>query len=114
MDQRDLAPADAHVTRASSSESQQALTTFHASVSTHIAAIQTAARELLARDTDGSGPREIRLDIKVGPDSSEPRAQFDSVDCWDEDVICGKGPTGYIHCTVHVCMEVGPITVLPG
>lgn len=76
-----------------------------------IAAIQTAGHEfLLSRpDPDGAGARQIRVEISIGPDSDESQGQYNSVDCWTEDVLCGKGATGYIHCKVRVCMEVGPI-----
>lgn len=100
--------------RTSSEPTQRLLTEFHSGVAQHVAAIQAAGREFLAGHAGERGPREIRVEIAVTPDPDASKTEYDSVDCWDEDVICGKGPTGYIHCTVHVCMTVGPITVAPG
>ncbi len=101
--------------RTSSEGSQRALTEFHTGVADHIGAIQTAGREFLAQHASAGseGLRTIRVEISVGPARGEAESQSNSTDCWDADYICGKGPSGYIHCTAHVCMEVGPITVAP-
>jgi hypothetical protein len=99
--------------RATSAEAQRTLTDFHASVADHIAAIQAAGREIVAQQ-EGETPTGIRVEIEVGPDPTETSGLNRSVDCWDEQVICGKGASGYIYCTIHVCMTVGPVTVLPG
>jgi hypothetical protein len=112
MAKNDQTPEVSHAVRTSSKDPQKALTAFHAHVADHIAAIQTAGHEFLASHADGLGPREVRIEIAIGPDENQSR-DYHSVDCWDEDVICGKSTTGYIHCKVHICMEVGPVEVLP-
>jgi len=89
------------------------LTEFNEGIAKQVKAIQAAGRGLLATATEGkdAGLREIRVEIVVGPDPNEKGPAFDSVDCWDQDVICGTSTAGYIHCTLHVCMEVGPVTL---
>jgi hypothetical protein len=100
--------------RESAEASQQTLTAFQAGIAKHIAAIQAAGREFLTHQAEGQAPREIRVEITAGPDPSADPSPLRSIDCWDEDIICGTSSTGYIHCTIHICMEVGPITVKPG
>lgn len=102
--------------RTSSVDSQRALTEFRESIADHVAAIQRSGREFLASPgtSENAARQEIQIEIGVGPGREDESALYDSVDCWDEDVICGKSTTGYIHCTVHVCMKVGPVTLAPG
>jgi hypothetical protein len=102
--------------RSSSKDSQRILSEFHEKVSEHLAAIQAAARELLQSPAGVGDSTLSGINIQVGVGPSPNAARFDntSVDCWDQDVICGRGTNDYIHCTVRVCMEVGPITVEPG
>ena len=100
--------------RSSARDSQQTLSDFREQVSEQVAAIQAAARELVQGSAGASALTGMDIQIGVGPDPKAARFDNTSVNCWDEDVICGKSTNGYIHCTVHVCMQVGPITVEPG
>ena len=84
----------------------------HEGMDEHISALHAAARDLLTRQPEPGTPvpNTIWIDIRVGPNSGPvPQARIDA-ECWTATYICGKGATGYIHCTVDVCMEVGDIT----
>jgi hypothetical protein len=113
MAQDSYPPPDAAAVATSTADSQQMITQFRQRIAEHVAAIQTAGRETLVEQTgvQEPSPREIRLEITVGPDPKASRLQANSVECWDQDYVCGKTPTGYLHCTVRVCMEIGPITI---
>jgi hypothetical protein len=86
-------------------------------VDQQISALHAAGRELLARRGDTDSPMgEIRFDIRVRPEQMQTLADSPgpASECYTESYICGKGPTGYIRCTVEVCIEVEPVTVTPG
>mgnify|MGYP000980359722 CR=1 FL=1 len=71
----------------------------------HITAIQDASRELLPTNADEEAT--VRIELTTG---APPAAHSASSDCWDAEYICGKGPSGYIKCTVRVCIDTGPVT----
>ena len=77
-------------------------------LSGEIAAIHAAALEILSGQ-QGTAPQAIRMSINVEPEvvvepGQEPVAANRSTTCWDHTYACGKSETGYIMCTVHVCM----------
>ncbi len=94
---------------------RNALDDFQTAIAEHVAAIQKAARDRLASmdSNNENAPSTFRIEIGVGRDPKAESAVNRSVDCYDEDYICGKSASGYIHCTAHVCMIVGPVTVEP-
>lgn len=97
------------------SPSQRALTQFRERIAGNLDAIHAIALEYVQGRhnlEDVPAPKGIRVDITVGP-STESGSDFTSVDCYDDRVICGESETGYIYCTVHYCMEIGPITQRP-
>lgn len=105
-----------------SEERRRSLTDFIAELNDHTCAIQTAARDRLARQTEeggGSGTGEMRICINVGPDGeAEGRGagtrRIDSgTSCASVSVPCGKSQSGYIYCTITFCEIVGPITAAP-
>lgn len=95
------------------SSRQDLLTKFRAAIAPEIGEIQAKGRQYFA-EADSSSPTRLSIEIGVGDDPNHIEAANTSLDCWTEDVICGKGETGYLHCTVRVCMIIGPITESPG
>ena len=87
------------------------------SVQEHISALHVAGRQLLRRRAEDGDPlREIRFDVRVNAEGTDSAADAPGPgsECYTASYICGKGPTGYLRCTVEVCIEVEPATVLPG
>jgi hypothetical protein len=82
-------------------------------VESHVEAIHQAGRDFLARRDNSAGePKKLQIHIEVAAEEGVVREAPESgMDCWDADYICGKSASGYVHCTVRVCMEVGPVTV---
>jgi hypothetical protein len=113
MTQDPYPSADAPGVR-SIADSHEIIGAFRRQVAEHVTAIQAAGRDMLSQQVgtdNNASAKEIRLEITVGPDPKEGRSTVDSVECWDHDYICGKTSTGYIHCTVRACMEIGPVTL---
>lgn len=86
---------------------QALLTMLQERLSGEIAAIHAAGLEMLSGQ-HGPAASAVRLSINVEPESSpepgrEPAANR-SATCWDYTYVCGKTPTGYTECTVHICM----------
>jgi hypothetical protein len=102
----------------SNEERQESLLGFLHDVDGHIGAIQEAARDrMLRQSAAGNGaPSEIRVEIATGPNADPGQATFDA-DLTPATVTvsypCGKGPTGYIYCTVTYTETTGPVTVSP-
>jgi hypothetical protein len=95
--------------QATSSPAQILLTMLQERLSGEIAAIHAAALEILSGQ-QGSVPHAIRMSISVEPEATsepgqEPAAANRSTTCWDHTYACGKSESGYIMCTVHVCMH---------
>lgn len=88
-------------------------------VSEHVEALRKTAEAYLSTNQKAGDnvPRELRVQISVGlnnPDGDAPAPAANAGrDCWDATYICGKGPTGYMYCTRKVCIEIGPVEVLP-
>lgn len=77
-------------------------------LSGEVAAIHAAALELLSGQ-QGTPPSAVRMSINVEPEPTpapdrEPVAANRSATCWDHTYACGKSESGYIMCTVHICM----------
>jgi hypothetical protein len=77
-------------------------------LSGEVAAIHAAALELLSGQ-QGPAPSALRMSINVEPgEATEPRPESApatyAATCWDHTYACGKSTTGYIMCTVQICM----------
>lgn len=84
----------------------QSLEDFRRDVRDQIEAILTAGRDMLEHGSGGELPTGARVELSVGANPAEDDATIRSVDCWDHTYACGKSPSGYIYCTVRVCMIV--------
>ena len=97
--------------RTSDRKPNRALMEFDDSIHAHVADLHAACRDLLSHQdqTDTSSPHEVRIEIRSSLDRPESSAYGlpaadSSMECWDHTYPCGKGPNGYIYCTVRVCM----------
>jgi hypothetical protein len=96
-------------TQATYAPAQALLTLLQERLSGEVAAIHAAALELLSGQ-QGTAPSAVRMSINVEPEiSPEPgrdgAAANRSAACWDHTYACGKSESGYIMCTVHICMQ---------
>ena len=87
---------------------QTLLTLLQERLSGEVAAIHAAALELLSGQ-QGPAPSALRLSINVEPGEAtephpEPGPATYAATCWDHTYACGKSESGYIMCTVHICM----------
>jgi hypothetical protein len=94
-----------------SKEVRNSLSEFRERMDEHISALHDVGRSLLERQANASAlvPSGIRVNVTIGAEPS-PERQAPSTWCYTETYLCGKGASGYLTCTVDVCMEVGPIT----
>lgn len=98
-----------HFSSTASDETRRVLFDLAESVTSHVAALQAAGRDLLMRRANAGMPvpTEIKFEIKVGPGGDQPTTDpllRQSVECWDHTYACGKSESGYVMCTAHVCM----------
>lgn len=96
-------------TQATYAPAQALLTLLQERLSGEVAAIHAAALEMLSGQ-QGTAPSAVRMSINVEPEiSPEPGregvAANRSATCWDHTYACGKSESGYIMCTVHICMQ---------
>jgi hypothetical protein len=101
-----------------SEDVQRSLMDLAKSLDEHISALHAAGRELLMRRAKAGAPvpSGIRFSITVGQEAGRVAADSPGPgsECYTARYICGKGPSGYIYCEREVCIEVEPVTVLPG
>jgi hypothetical protein len=104
----DMGMSIANPVQATYAPAQALLTLLQERLSGEVAAIHAAALELLSGQ-QGPAPGAVRMSINVEPkDASEqhqesPAATY-SASCWDHTYACGKSESGYIMCTVQICM----------
>jgi hypothetical protein len=87
---------------------QALLTMLQERLSGEVAAIHAAALEMLSGQ-HGTVANAVRVSMTVEPQTTpeadqEVVAANRSTTCWDHTYACGKSETGYIMCTVHICM----------
>lgn len=100
-----------------SEDVQRSLMDLAKSLDEHISALHAAGCELLTRRAKAvPRPSGIRFSITVGQKAGRVAADSPGPgsECYTARYICGKGPSGYIYCEREVCIEVEPVTVLPG
>lgn len=95
-------------TQSTYAPAQALLSMLQERLSGEVAAIHAAALEMLSGQ-QGTAPSAVRMSINVEPEGDqgsgqEPELANRSATCWDHTYACGKSTTGYIMCTVHVCM----------
>jgi hypothetical protein len=97
-----------------SREARNSLSELRERMDEHISALHDVGRSLLERQDDAGAlvPRGIRVNIAIGGEPG-PERQAPSTWCYTETYLCGEGASGYLTCTVDVCMEVGPVTIRP-
>lgn len=95
-------------TQSTYAPAQALLTMLQERLSSEIASIHAAALEMLSGQ-HGTAASAVRMSINVEPETTsepgrEPAAANRSATCWDHTYACGKSESGYIMCTVHICM----------
>jgi hypothetical protein len=105
---------------------------FKDSIKEQVEALQAAGRDFLTKEREakqsearsgaanGTMPREIRIEIRIGPD--DPKSPIRALDndvhqmeCWDHIYVCGHFLSGEpYYCSIVVCEVVEEITILPG
>ena len=95
-------------TQATYAPAQALLSMLQERLSGEVAAIHAAALEMLSGQ-QGAAPSALRMSITVEPEiepepARQPLAANRSTTCWDHTYACGKSESGYIMCTVHICM----------
>lgn len=96
-------------TQSTYAPAQALLTLLQERLSGEVAAIHAAALEMLSGQ-QGTAPGAVRMSISVEPEITpepgrEAVAANRSATCWDHTYACGKSESGYIMCTVHICMH---------
>jgi hypothetical protein len=94
-------------TRSTYAPAQALLTMLQEQLSVEVAAIHAAALEMLSGQ-HGTAASAVRMSVNVEPqttpDAGREPAENRAATCWDHTYACGKSETGYIMCTVHICM----------
>jgi hypothetical protein len=104
-----------------SEDRERSTTQFLKAVEQHVAAIQEAGHQRLARPTEDGSPalQGIELTIQIGPQGRhadgrmQAEREFFGYVCKTVTIPCGKSANGYIYCTVSYCEITDPVTVLP-
>ena len=90
------------------------LASLHAAVEEHISAVHSAALDHLRRQGEASGTTAVTITIEAR--TSDLKRALDDVggqQCGQATYPCGSTASGgTFTCTVTVCDEVGPVTVL--
>jgi hypothetical protein len=90
------------------------LASLHDAVEEHISAVHSAALDHLRRHGEGSGTTAVTITIEAR--TSDLKVAHDDIggqQCWQATYPCGSMANGgTITCTVTVCDEIGPVTVL--
>jgi hypothetical protein len=98
----------ANPVQATYAPAQALLTMLQERLSGEVAAIHAAALDLLSGQ-QGPAPSAVRMSINVEPQGvpepgQDPPVATYSASCWDHTYACGKSESGYIMCTVQICM----------
>lgn len=88
---------------------QALLTLLQDRLSGEVAAIHAAALELLSGQ-QGPAPSSFRMSINVHPQGGfeshpEPAPAALAATCWDHSYACGQSKSGYIMCTIQICIS---------
>jgi hypothetical protein len=91
-----------------------ALASLYAAVEEHISAVHSAALDHLRRQGETSGTTAVTITIEARTsDLKFARDDIGGQQCWQATYPCGSTASGgTITCTVTVCDEVGPVTVV--
>ncbi len=113
---------EAKVAKGFSNEDGRSLLELAQSVDEHVSAIQDAAQALMMRKPKASAavPKAVWIVVKASSEKTATTVETKPVPVADEapgsschtySFPCGKGPHGYIMCTVTYCKESGPVTL---
>jgi hypothetical protein len=93
----------------------EALASLHAATKEHISAIHSAVLDHL-RENEASGTTAVTITIEAKTTGGQKVAPADDIggqQCWTATYPCGSTASGgTTMCTVTVCDDVGPVTVL--
>jgi hypothetical protein len=97
-------------------ERSEALASLHAAAQEHIKAVHAAVLDHLRHGNENSGTTAVTITIEAQAPANQHATHADDIggrQCWTATYPCGSTASGgTMTCTVTVCDEIGPVTVV--